>query len=148
MSCALESDAIFAPRAAVLSALRSFAAVKARLIPLGLLNCPHQIGLFYLTRPDVVFLGDFLDFFKFHDAVPSLLCSSQICVSFKSITHFGSISRTYVKIFPQEEIRFRGYAGTLLKKINPDQGISTIFPRVLASITAWWAFAASTRGSS
>jgi hypothetical protein len=40
------------------------------------LNSPHQIGLFCLTRLDVVLLGNFLDFFEFHDAFPPLLCFS------------------------------------------------------------------------
>jgi hypothetical protein len=74
------SGAIFAPRAAVLSALHYFAAVKALFIPLGLLNSPHQIGLLSLTRLDVVLLGDFLDIFNFHDAVSPLVFFSQTIV--------------------------------------------------------------------
>jgi hypothetical protein len=74
----LGSGAIFAPQAGILSALCYFAAVKALLIPLGLLNSPHQIGLFCLTRFDVVLLGDFLDFFDFHDAVSPLVFSQTI----------------------------------------------------------------------
>jgi hypothetical protein len=80
-SWVLESGAILAPRAALLSALRYFAAVKALIIPLGLLNCPHQIGLFCLSRLDVVLLGDFLDLFDFHDAFPPFLCFSQTSAS-------------------------------------------------------------------
>jgi hypothetical protein len=75
------SGAIFAPRAAVLPALGYFAAVKALLIPLGVLNSPHQFGLICLTRLDVVLLGDFLDLFDFHEAVPPSLSFSQKYVS-------------------------------------------------------------------
>jgi hypothetical protein len=67
------SGAIITPRAAILSALVSFAAVKALLIPLGLLNGSHQFSLFFLSRLDVVPLGDFPDLIEFHNAVPSFL---------------------------------------------------------------------------
>jgi hypothetical protein len=69
-----------APKTFFLAALRCFTAVKALLIPLGLLNCPHQIGLFCLSRLDVMFLGDSLDLFEFHYAVSPLFCFSQLCV--------------------------------------------------------------------
>jgi hypothetical protein len=68
------SGAIFTPQAGLLTALRSFAAVKAGLIPLGLLNCPYEFGLFCLTGLDVVPLGDLLDLVEFHDLLSPLSC--------------------------------------------------------------------------
>jgi hypothetical protein len=90
------SGAIIAPRAAILSALVSFAAVKALLIPLGLLNGPHQFSLFFLSRLDVVSLGDFPDLIEFHDAVPSISVMVSLCTVLL-ITHIGWNSRGDLK---------------------------------------------------
>jgi hypothetical protein len=90
------SGTIIAPRAVILSALVSFAAVKALLIPLGLLNGPHQFSLFFLSRLDVVPLGDFPDLIEFHDAVPSVFVMGPHC-NVLFITHIGWNSRGDLK---------------------------------------------------
>jgi hypothetical protein len=90
------SGAIIAPRAAILSALVSFAAIKALLIPLGLLNGPHQFSLFFLSHLDVVTLGDFPDLIEFHHAVPSVFVMASLCILI-SITHIGWNSRDDLK---------------------------------------------------
>jgi hypothetical protein len=82
---------IIAPRAAILSALVGFAAIKTLLIPLCFLNGPYQFRFFHFSRLDVVLPGNFPDLVEFHDVVPSIFESILFIIIY--ITQLDGNSR-------------------------------------------------------